>query len=203
MLDAKLRPLIDPSLDRAGKLLAEAGGRADQITVAGFAIGVLAAIAIAYGYFILGLILIVANRIADGLDGAVARATRPTHRGAFLDIALDFTFYAAIPLAFAMNNPAVGLPAAFLIASFLANGAAFLAFAIVAAKLDLETTAQGVKSFFYVAGLAEGSETIAVFVAFCLWPDAFSILAVSFAILCWISAGARVVAGWKTFGNGS
>ena len=31
------------------------------------------------------------------LDGSVARLTQPTDAGGFLDIALDFVFYATIP----------------------------------------------------------------------------------------------------------
>ena len=46
----------------------------------------------------------------------------------------------------------------------------FLSFAALAAKRGLTTEAQGKKSFYYAAGLAEGGETIAVFIAFCLWP---------------------------------
>jgi phosphatidylglycerophosphate synthase len=201
MLDAKIRPWIDPPLDAAGRWLAGRSLAADQITVAGFLIGIGGAIVIALGQFALGLLFIAVNRLADGLDGAVARATRPTDRGGFLDIVLDFIFYASIPLAFAIRDPiANALPAAMLIAAFLANGAAFLAFAIVAAKRALATAAQGPKSFFYVAGLAEGLETIAVFCAFCLWPSAFPWLATAFAGLCILSALARLIAGWKAFG---
>ena len=200
MLDAKLRPWIDPALGLAGRWLSERGIQADQVTVAGFAVGMAAATAIATGAFTLGLALIALNRIADGLDGAVARVRAPTDRGGFLDLALDFIFYAAIPLAFAIADPVRNaLPAAFLLAAFLANGAAFLAFAIVASKRGLATSAQGLKSIYYVAGLAEGSETIAIFVAFCLWPAAFPWLAVAFAGLCAVSAAARVIAGWQVF----
>lgn len=198
MFDAKLRPIIDGPLNVAGRWLATRDIRADHVTIAGFAIGIGAAIFIARGAFGLGLLLIGLNRLADGLDGAVARATAPTDRGGFLDIALDFAFYAAIPLAFAIHDPAANaLPAAFLIAAFLANGTAFLAFAIAAAKRDLTTADQGVKSFFYMAGMAEGAETIAVFCAFCLWPSGFAWLAGGFAALCFVSAVARVLAGWR------
>lgn len=199
MFDAKLRPVIDGPLNAAGRRLAALGVGADQVTIVGFAIGIGAALTIAVGAFGFGLALIALNRLADGLDGAIARATRATDRGGFLDIALDFGFYAAIPLAFAVHDPASNaLPAAFLIAAFLANGTTFLAFAITAAKRHLTTTDQGAKSFFYMAGLAEGAETIAVFCAFCLWPDGFPWLAGGFALLCFTSAAARVIAGWRT-----
>jgi phosphatidylglycerophosphate synthase len=199
VFDSKLRPVIDGPLNAAGRRLAALGVGADHVTIVGFAIGIGAALAIAMGAFGLGLTLVGLNRLADGLDGAIARATRATDRGGFLDIALDFGFYAAIPLAFAVHDPASNaLPAAFLIASFLANGTTFLAFATAAAKRDLTTTDQGAKSFFYLAGIAEGAETIVVFCAFCLWPAGFPWLAGGFAVFCFASAAARVIAGWRT-----
>ena len=135
MFDTALRPWIDPPLNATGRWLAAHGVTADQVTVAGFGIGLGAALLVAFGQFGLGLVLILSNRLADGLDGAIARATKPTDRGAFLDITFDFMFYASIPLAFALSDPARNaLAAATLIASFLANGGAFLAYAIAAAK---------------------------------------------------------------------
>jgi hypothetical protein len=89
MFDSKIRALIDPFLARPGQLLAANGVGADVITVGGCALGIVAALAIAFGQFGIALTLLIANRIADGLDGAVARATQRTDFGAFLDITLD------------------------------------------------------------------------------------------------------------------
>ena len=206
MLDSSLRRRIDPPLDAVGRRLARRGVTADQVTIAGSAIGLGAAAAIALGWPLTGLALIVLNRLCDGVDGAVARAglsrgKGPTDRGGFLDITLDFVFYAAIPLAFAVVDPARNaLAAAALLASFVASGATFLAFAIFAQKRGMTTSAQGGKSIYYLAGLAEGTETIAVFGAFCLWPAWFPLLATAFAAVCTVSAAARIVMGWKAFG---
>jgi phosphatidylglycerophosphate synthase len=201
MFDGALRPWIDPPLNVAGRWLAARGIAADQVTIVGFAMGLGGAVGIALGQFALGLVLILANRLADGLDGAIARATKPTERGGFLDITLDFIFYAAVPLAFAVHDPERNaLAAAFLIASFLMNGGAFLAYAIVAARRGIMTSAQGSKSLYYLAGLAEGSETIGVFCATCLWPDAFAWIACAFAAACMLSAGGRLLFGWRTLG---
>src|SRR5262245_38590663 len=126
MIDDWIRGLIDPPLDRVGRTLAASGIGADAITLGGCVLGLAAAVFIALGQFGVALSLFLANRIADGLDGAVARTTRRTDRGAFLDITLDFLIYAAVPLGFAAwNAPANALPAAFLLASFVANGSAF------------------------------------------------------------------------------
>lgn len=184
MLDARLRPWIDPPLNRLGALLAGAGVTANALTFTGLALGLGGAAAIALGEVGWGLALILANRIADGLDGAVARARGPSDLGGYFDIVADFAFYVSIPLGFGILSPANTLPALVLVASFVLTGVSFLAFAVIAAKRGEETTAHGRKSFFYSTGLAEGGETIAVFIAMCLWPAAFAIIAYGFAALC-------------------
>ena len=198
MLDARIRPLIDPPLNAAGRWLAVRGVTADAVTIAGFVLGMSGALAIAFGDLALGLALIVISRLADGLDGAVARATRKTDLGGFLDIVLDFLFYGAVPLAFAVLDPVNNaLPAAVLIMSFFANGSTFLAFAIMAEKRLLVTEAQGQKSLFYVAGLAEGFETIIVLIAFCIFPEYFAEIAYLYAALCFASAAGRIFLAWR------
>jgi phosphatidylglycerophosphate synthase len=200
MLDAQLRRLIDPPLNVAGRVLARIGIGAIEMTLAGFVAGLSAAVAIAIGQPGWALLLILLSRLADGLDGAIARATHQTDRGGFLDITLDFIFYGAIPLAFAFADSfRNALPAAILLASFYANGSAFLAFAIMAEKRGLSSEVQGKKSLYYLTGLAEGVETIIFFVLCCLFPDAFRWLAIVFASLCLISTIARIVVGWRTF----
>ena len=199
MFDAKLRPLIDPPLNAVGRSIAKLGLSADQVTFIGFLIGLLSFGAIALGWFWLGLLFLALNRLADGLDGAVARATVMTERGGFLDIAFDFLFYALVPLGFAIADPAQNaLPACILICSFVGTGSSFLAFAITAEKQGLSTQAQGKKSFYYLEGLTEGTETIACFVLMCAFPSWFPVLALIYAALCFITTGMRIHRGWTT-----
>lgn len=184
MLDARLRPLIDPPLNRAGALLARAGVTANALTFTGLALGLGGAAAIAFGHIGWGLVLIIANRLADGLDGAVARARGPSDLGGYFDIVADFAFYVSVPVGFGLLAPANTLPALVLVASFVLTGVSFLAFAVIAAKRGATSEAHGKKSFFYSTGLAEGAETIAVFIAMCLWPAWFPLLAYAYAFLC-------------------
>lgn len=195
MFDSRLRPLIDPPLDRAAAALARAGLSADALTVAGLVAGLAAAAAIVAGAFWLAAALVALNRLADGLDGPLARARGGgTDLGGYYDIVFDFLFYGAIPLAFALHDPGRNaLAAAVLLASFYANGATFLAFAALAARTARTTTAQGRKAIYYLAGLAEGAETIAVFLAMCILPYRFPAIALAFAALCFVSAAARIV----------
>lgn len=184
MFDAVLRPLIDPPLNRAGKVLANTGVSANSLTFAGLALGLGGAVAIAFGQLWLGLALIVANRVFDGLDGAIARATAPTPLGGYFDIVADFAFYVSVPLGFGVMASANTLPALVLVASFVLTGVSFLAFAVIAAERGEVTQAHGTKSFFYSTGLAEGTETIAVFTAMCLLPAWFGAIAYAYAALC-------------------
>jgi phosphatidylglycerophosphate synthase len=200
MIDARLAPVQRAVLAPLAAWLAGAGVRADTVTLVGFGLGVLAVPALALGLWWLALALFAANRLLDGLDGAIARLTRPTDRGAFLDIALDFMIYALIPVGFALHDPAGnGLPAAILIAAFVGTGSSFLAFAIIAAKQGRTAAAFPAKGIHYLGGLTEGFETIAVFAAMCLFPAHFPVLAYGFAAACALTTVLRWRQGWITF----
>ena len=180
--------------------LLQAGIKPDQVTIAGFLIGMLVLPLLAMQHYWLAIIVILLNRILDGLDGTMARLSTPTDRGGFLDIVLDFLFYSAVPLGFALGNPTENaLPAAVLIYTFIGTGCSFLAFAIVAAKRNLTSTAYPDKSFYYLGGLTEATETIVVFILMCLLPQWFAVFAYGFAALCLISTGLRIHAGWNVF----
>ncbi|GAB4471973.1 CDP-alcohol phosphatidyltransferase family protein [Erythrobacter tepidarius] len=201
MLDARLRPLIDPPLSRAGAFLAGLGVTANALTFAGLALGLAGAAAIAFGQIGWGLALIIANRLIDGLDGAVARARGPTDLGGYFDILADFAFYVSVPLGFGVRDPANQLPALVLVASFILTAVSFLAFAVIAAKRGVTTEAHGKKSFFYSTGLAEGTETIAVFIAMCLWPAWFAALAYGYAALCGLTVFQRSALAVSVFSD--
>lgn len=200
MLDAAMRQIIDPPLNRLGRRLARLGLSANQVTLAGLGLGLLAAALIWAGAPLAALAPLFASRLADGLDGAVARATRRTDFGGFLDIVADFLFYAAVPLAFVLADPAGnGAAGAFLLAAFYVNGTSFLGFAILAEKRGMTTAAQGLKSLYFSNGLLEGAETILFFVALCLLPALFAPLAWGFGALCFLTAGLRVAAARRIF----
>lgn len=201
MLDARLRPLIDPPLNRFGRALARAGVTANALTFTGLALGLAGAAAIALGAVGWGLALIIANRVMDGLDGAVARARRPSDLGGYFDIVADFAFYVSVPVGFGILVPANTLPALVLVASFVLTGVSFLAFAVIAAKRGETTEAHGRKSFFYSTGLAEGAETIAVFIAMCLWPAGFPLIAYGYAALCVLTVFQRSALAVTAFRN--
>jgi phosphatidylglycerophosphate synthase len=203
MFDAAVLPLLHAAYARPAAALHRRGVSADAVTLAGFGLGALCVPALAAGWYGMALALIAINRAGDGIDGAIARLAGPTDRGAFLDIALDFLFYALVPFGFALADPAANaLPAAALIASFVGTGSSFLAFAAIAAKRGLPAPRFPTKGIHYLGGLTEGGETIAVFALMCLFPSWFPVLAWGFAGLCAVATVLRWRAGWVAFGGG-
>ena len=194
MFDTRIRKAIDPVLDTIGRGLAARGIGANTVTVAGFILGIVAALFIIQQAYLWGLVFILASRLCDGLDGAVARATQKTDLGGFLDIVLDFAFYGLIPMAFILADPAGNaIAGGLLLLSFYVNGATFLIYALMAEKRGVSETARGKKSLLYTTGLAEGTETIVVFVLFCLLPGYFAPIALIFAAIVMITLVARIL----------
>ena len=200
MLDKYITPVIKPLLTPVVALMHKRGITPDQLTVVGFLVGLLAVPLLAFEMWYGALVAIALNRILDGLDGALARyANLSSSAGGFLDITLDFLFYAAIPLGFILANPEQNaIAGAILLATFIGTGSSFLAFAIAAEKFKLEKPQFKYKSFYYLNGLTEGTETIALFIAFCIWPQHFAIMASIFAAACAITIFTRIHGGYHT-----
>ena len=196
MFDARVLEASRAWIEDLAQAADERGIRADQVTWAGFAIGLLALPLLALGAEFLAIFAILANRVADGVDGALARKQGPTDRGAFLDILLDFIFYGSVPLGFALQNPEQNaVTAALLLFSFIGTASSFLAFAIFAQQRKLKSAEFPKKGFYYLGGLTEATETIGLFLICCLFPGLFPTLGTLFAILCLITTAMRLRAG--------
>jgi phosphatidylglycerophosphate synthase len=199
MLDRHITPLIRPFVEAIARRLVQRGIHADYVTLAAFGIGIFAMICIAMRAYSVAAILILASRLCDALDGAVARQTHVSDAGGFLDVALDFLFYAGIVLAFAFAAPkANALPAAVLLAAFIGTGSSFLAFAALAAKRGIASIEYPDKSLYFLGGLTEATETLIFFLAICIWPRWFPQLAYCFALLCAITIVTRIAGGYRT-----
>jgi phosphatidylglycerophosphate synthase len=192
MLDRAARQLVEPALAQMAAAAERRGLTPNQVTVGGFVLGVAAIAAIAAGWYFTGLILLLANRVADGVDGTLARRVGLTDLGGYLDIVLDFIVYAGAGFAFALADGGNALAAAFLIFSFMGTGSSFLAFAIFAAKRKLDGEPATAKGFYYLGGITEGTETILFFVIVLLSPDAFPAAAYIYGALCWLTTIGRV-----------
>lgn len=202
MLDRHIVPLIKPALRELAVVLDGKGVNADALTLGGFLVGVGCIPAVAFGLTELALLLLLINRLADGLDGELARLKQPTDAGGYLDITLDFIFYAMFPLGFAFADPSQNaIAAAVLITSFVGTGSSFLAFATQAEKRNIVSPDFGYKGLYYLNGLAEGTETIICFMLMCLFPQHFATLAWIFASVCAMTAVNRVYCGYRTLAS--
>lgn len=199
MLDRHLHPRIKPALNRLACALDKPSITPDGLTLAGFAVGVLALPFLALGWYSAALVAIVINRLFDGLDGALARRRGLSDAGGFLDISLDFLFYALVPFGFALAAPVENaLAAAWLLFAFIGTGSSFLAFAALGAKHDIDNPGYAHKSFYYLGGITEGTETILLFVLSCLFPSYFAVFTWIFGALCWLTTTTRIWSGYQT-----
>lgn len=197
MIDARFRRYMDPPLDAIARGLHTTGITANQVTITGFIIGLSVIPLLSFQLYMAALTAIIINRLADGLDGAIARDQGITDAGGYLDIVLDFIFYSAVIFGFCLALPDQALYGAFLIFSFVGTGSSFLALSIFAAKRSLTTTLRGTKSIYYIGGLTEGFETIATLVLMCLFPSWFWLIASIFGTLCWITTLSRIVTSYQ------
>ena len=193
MFDSALRRRIDPAIAYIARVASKAGCSANMLTIAGAIIAIGLGAALAQGQFALALAMIAINRILDGVDGAVARINGATAFGGYLDSLADYVFYIAVPLGFALADPAHMQPAIILLASFILTAVSFLAYAAIAAKSGISETAHGPKAFLYSFGLIEGGETIFAFAMMVIWPGYFGIIAYILAALCVVTVAQRLL----------
>lgn len=201
MLDARTRRLVAPAVQAAALRLDAGGVSPGAVTAAGFVVGAGACVAAALAAWPLALVLWLANRALDGIDGPLARLGTPSDRGGFLDIVADFTIYAGFVLAVAIAEPDARLACLVLLVTYYVNGTAFLAWSSMAERRAL--TGGDERSLRFVGGLAEGTETIIAYVLFCLLPGSAETIAWVFAVIVAITALQRIAIGVRSLGDAS
>ncbi|MDJ0622495.1 MAG: CDP-alcohol phosphatidyltransferase family protein [Desulfocapsaceae bacterium] len=202
MIDRWAMKMVRQPLGLGAMLLHRRNITATQISVVGFFLGMLTVPLLYMHWYGAALVCILLNRIADGLDGNVARLTTPTDAGGYLDITFDFIFYSAVVFGFALADPVNnGLAAAALIFAFIGTGSSFLAFGIMAERRQISNFRYPNKGFYYLDGIAEGTETLLFLVLFCLFPHHFTILAWIFAVICYLSTLIRLISGHNTLSS--
>lgn len=192
MLEAPLRTITMPLLTHAAEKAERAGLDANAITLIGLLFGVAASFVITLNLYAVGIVLVLLNRLCDGLDGVVARRKGPTAFGGVLDSASDFVFYAGVPFGFALGLPDHAIAVAFLLFGRVAYASANYAYAEFSAHFKREGAGTGV--LHGMAGLVDAPETFIVFALMCAFPDNAGALCYIYGALCFVAAGARVAA---------
>jgi len=195
MFDVRIRHVVAPVFDSAGRVLAERGVRPGVLTGVGWLLGVGACVSAGFALWPLALGLWLANRLFDGLDGPVARARGATDVGGFLDVVADFSIYAGFVVGVAVAVPQARLACLVLLAAYYVSGTALLAQSSLLERRRAVATRPDRRSLHLVGGLAEGAETIIVYVLFCLLPASAAGIAWVFAGVVVVTAAQRVVGG--------
>src|SRR6266851_8484037 len=190
MLDTRMRAVLGPALEAAGRRLASAGVPPAALTGGGWAAGAGACAATALRAWPVALGLWLANRLLDGLDGPTARAGgRSCEAGGFLDIVADFSVYAGIILGLAIAVPAARLACVALLTAYYISGTAFLALSSLAERRRARLGDE--RSLRFVGGLAEGTETIAAYVLLFLLPGQAALIVWAFTAVVAVTAAQR------------
>lgn len=201
MLDQRARALLRPALARVARPLVRRGVAPGALTLAGFVVGLGAAVAAGMAAWWAALVLWLASRAFDGLDGAVARqAGRATDRGGYLDVVADFTVYGTFVVGCAIGAPHARTALLVLLLAYYVNGTAFLAFSSAVQHRGQSTGLEDERSFVFTRGLAEGTETVVAHALFVLFPSAMAGLAWAFAAVVGVTILQRVGAAVRVLG---
>ena len=193
MLDKKINLFFKPILIKIAYILIKYDFRPNQITLAGFILGIFCFIFLSFGMIYIALIFFLLNRIFDGIDGTLARLKKPSDLGGFYDIISDFFIYALLPFGFILFDKNNFLSMSLLLTSFIGTCSTFLTTAWIFEKKKIQTTQLSKKSFYYSEGLIEGTETIFLFTLMFIFYEVASFIAWIFATLCFVTALLRVI----------
>lgn len=200
MFDARLRRVLDAPLARAAAAVDRPGVSPDRLTVAGLVLGLGSAGTAAAGWWAASVVLWLVSRLADGLDGPLARRRRvrgdgDAGAGGFLDITADFTVYGATVVGVGVGSGAPLWPFLLVLLAYYVNGTAFLAFSSIAERSG--RTLDDGRSLSFLGGLAEGAETIAVHTLWLVLPFWAPQIAAAWAGVVALSAAQRIGAGYR------
>ena len=190
MFDARVNRAFSPLVEGIAAPMARRGSSALNVTIGGFVAAVAAIVFITSGFYLTGYVLLLLNRLADGVDGAVARRTEPTPVGEFLDTLLDFVVIAAVPFAFSLAHPASALAGAFLLLGIVVWAVSELSLRLTHGPTDAQT--YNTAGHKLPASICGYTETFIVFGLMCLVPVVFPVLCYLYGILLFVSVGIRV-----------
>lgn len=209
MFDARLRRVMEPALGQAAGWLDRPWITPDRLTGLNLVLGLASAVLAAVQWWLPALAAWLLCRVADGLDGPLARrrnaraGTEDTGRGGFWDICADFIVYGATVVGVGIGATegfgAPWLPFLLVLFAYYINGTAFLAFSSIAEKTGRQL--RDGRSLSFLGGLTEGAETVAVHSLWLVLPGAAWEIAAVWALLVTASGVQRIIAGYRSLGE--
>ena len=203
MFDRRIQKFTQKPLVLIAKIIVKLI-KPNHMTILGFILGLLMCVLVFFQFYLTALILLVLNRLCDGLDGTMARLTIPSPLGGYLDIVFDFTIYSGFVLAFGLSNSNYTIISMVLLFLYIGTGTTFLARAAIQTQLDKipessDSKKELPKSFYYSSGLIEGTETTIFMILCLLLPNFYIFISIIFGILCLITFVSRIVVCYKEF----
>ncbi len=210
MLDAAARRLLDQPLSGLARLVDRHPVTPNRLTLLGLVTGLASAATAAGQLWWWALGLWIFSRAMDGLDGPLARRRLSSARGTsaeasgseaggFLDITADFAVYGAAVVGVAIGATrqydADWLPFLLVLLAYYINGTVFLAFSSIAERTGRQR--EDGRSFSFLGGLAEGTETIVVHSLWLVLPAHAGTIATVWAVVVGVTAAQRAVAGFR------
>lgn len=196
MIDRELRRVLAPTLDGMARRLSRLGARPMHATAGGLILAVGAATAAARGAWIVALCLWLVSRLADGIDGPLARVTGTDGPlGGWADISADFAAYGVFVVGCGIGNPDARVACLVLLLTYYVNGGTLLALAAAAAVRGVPK--QDERTLLFTRSLAEGTETIVVHSVMVLFPVWMSAVAWTFALVVLATIGQRTVVAFR------
>jgi phosphatidylserine synthase len=200
MLDATLRPRLQPGLERVAGVAVRRGVRPLTFTLAGLVLGLAASVAAGFAFWWVALALWLTSRVFDGLDGPMARlGGRSSAFGGWADFTSDMAVYGAFVAGCAIGQPDARVACLVLLVTYYVNGGTLLGLSAAAEKARI--AAPDDRTFHFTRGLAEGTETIVVHTLMVLLPAFMASIAWVFAGAVLVTIGQRVRLAHRMLGG--
>lgn len=186
MLDTHARKYVNPIIELGADFFIKCNLNANQVTIIALLLGISTSIFIYFDMSIIACIALWLSGYLDAVDGAVARKSKVSSSfGALLDILCDRIVEIGMILVLGLKNENVRLELMILLACILISMTVFLTVGALSEK-------NGIKSFYYQAGVAERSEGFILFSLMFLFQGYLNVLTNVFSLLILITIGQRI-----------
>ncbi|MBM7701297.1 CDP-alcohol phosphatidyltransferase family protein [Metabacillus iocasae] len=176
MLDTHARKYVQPAIEKTATFFLNRGLHANHITFLAFLIGVSSGLFIYFDHPYWAIFALWLSGFLDAVDGTMARNTKPSSWGTLLDISFDRLVEISVILGLAFRFPQAMWALLLLSVSIIYAMTIFLTVGALSEK-------QGVKSFYYQAGLAERTEGFLLFTAMILFTKHLIVLTLLFFVI--------------------
>lgn len=191
MLDTHGRKYVDPFINNGARGLTKMRLSANQVTILALIVGVATSICVYFDKRLLAVSMLWLSGYLDAVDGAIARNTNTTSMfGTLMDITFDRIVETSIILAIGLKYIDVRINLIVLLIMIIISMTIFLTVGALAQK-------QGMKSFYYQAGVAERSEGFVLFSLMILIPNHLSLFTNLFSFIIFITIIQRILEAKK------